>query len=473
MSATFAEARPFQLGWLEWLQRELAPSHERKIRTAILVGGVVLCVIISMTLQVPEVATSAYMILFISKENKVVTTMVGVVGLISLTIGIVVSLLLFKFTYGHPEQRIPAMAIALFLGMYLSRVLTMGSIAFLLGFVIAATQSIGEMLPSPELVVRASLWLWVALVYSVILTVVLQQIFLPEPTGPPPPKPKGLFVPDAFTNPAHVRFGLKATLAAMFCYIFYSAVDWFGIHTAFITCVFIALESTGATLRKGALRAVGCTIGGLLALLSIVFLIPHMETIASLVILVACVTAIAAWVATGTERIAYAGLQIAFAFFYALFQGFENYAPATDLDNVRNRVVGILLGLFVTAVVFQYIWLERAIDRLRDALRQVFRQLSQLLALPDRGTPTLLDQISTTLAQARRQAELASFEYEASPTADQVSKTRMEKILAHAEEIFASAKSLMSDADRNGPAERQKQNRTALLSQIATETQHL
>ena len=37
--------------------------------------------------------------------------------------------------------------------------------------------------------------------------------------------------------------------------------------------------------------------------------------------------------------ISYAGLQLAFAFFYSVFQG---YAPDTDLDNVRNRVVGIL-----------------------------------------------------------------------------------------------------------------------------------
>ena len=36
------------------------------------------------------------------------------------------------------------------------------------------------------------------------------------------------------------------------------------------------------------------------------------------------------------------------------------YTPDTDLDNVRNRVVGILLGLLVTASVFNYIWPERA-----------------------------------------------------------------------------------------------------------------
>jgi multidrug resistance protein MdtO len=168
---------------------------------------------------------------------------------------------------------------------------------------------------------------------------------------------RSLFVPDAFTNPAHVHFALKVTFAAMFCYIVYEAIDWSGIHTAFITCTFIALESTEATLYKGTLRFVGCVIGGALALFSIVFFMPHMETIASLVVLVACASVIAGWVATGSERISYAGLQIAFAFFYSVFQG---YAPDTDLDNVRNRVVGILFGLIVTGIVFRYIWPEPA-----------------------------------------------------------------------------------------------------------------
>ncbi len=363
MNVTSADTRPVRFGWLDWLRRELAPSPERKVRTLILVCGAVLCVIISMALQVPELAVSAYMVFFISKENKTLTAVVGVLGMVGLTIGIIVSLLLYKLTYGHPELRIPSMAVAVFLGMYASRVLVIGPLAFLMGFVIAVTQSVGELLPSPELLVRVILWIWVAIAYAIAITVVLNGIFLPKPTGAAHPKPKSLFVPDAFTNPAHVRFALKVTLAAMICYLFYTGVDWFGIHTAFITCIFISLESTEATLRKGVLRAAGCIIGGLIALLSIIFLIPHMQTIASLVILVACVSAIAGWVSTGSERIEYAGLQMAFAFFYGIFPGFEGYAPDTDLKMVRDRVVGILVGLLVTAVVFHYLWPEREADR--------------------------------------------------------------------------------------------------------------
>jgi uncharacterized membrane protein YccC len=358
MSETFVEARPIDSDWFGWLKRELAPTRAREIRTAIIVAGAVLCVIISMALQVPQLATSAYMVFFASKENKRLTTITGVGGIFVLTIGIGATLLLYKFTYGHPELRIPGMAIALFLGMWLSRALVIGPLGFLLGFVIAVSQSVGEAAPSPEYLVRQLLWLWVALVYAITLTVILNSFFLPgTPSESSHPKPKSFFVSDAFTNPEHVQFALKVTFAAMFCYIVYEAIDWSGIHTAFITCTFIALESTEATLYKGTLRIVGCVIGGALALFTIVFLMPHMETIASLAVVVACASAIAGWVATGSERISYAGLQIAFAFFYSVFQG---YAPDTDLDNVRNRMVGILFGLIVTGLVFQYIWPERA-----------------------------------------------------------------------------------------------------------------
>src|SRR4026207_1582531 len=432
-----------------------------------------------MALQVPELATCAYMVFFISKESKLLTTITGVIGLIGLTIGIGASLLLYKFTYGYPELRIPGMAITLFLGMYVSRIFVLGPLGFLTGFIVAVTQSVGESVPSPELLVRDLLSLWAAIAYGVGVTVVLNLLFLPDAPGPPAhlPKPKSFFVSDAFTNPAHVHFALKVTFAAMLCYIVYMAIDWSGIHTALITCTFIALESTGATLHKGVLRIGGCVIGGALALFTIVFLMPHMDTIASLVVVVACASAIAGWVATGTELISYGGLQIAFAFFYSVFQG---YAPDTDLDNVRNRVVGILFGLIVTGVVFAYIWPEHTSDRLRDALRAALRQLARLLEIPrldvsiektKTEAEALIGEIAKSFDQARRYIVLTQFESEESPDRDRTSLGNLETTLARADEIFASAKSLVQGGERND--ERQDQTRTALLSEIRAEVQRL
>src|SRR6266404_2331129 len=457
ISASPVEPALLPFGSLEWFKRELAPTPARARRTAIMVAAAVLCVIISMTLQVPELSVTAYMPFFMSKESKFLTTLTGVIGLIGLTIGIGASLLLYKFTYGHPELRIPGMAMALFLGMYVSRIFVLGPLGFLIGFVVAVSQSVGEAVPSPELLVRGLLWLWVAIAYGVGLTVVLNLLFLPDAPGPTAhlPKPKSFFVSDAFTNPAHVHFALKVTFAAMFCYIFYMAIDWSGIHTALITCTFIALESTGATLHKGVLRIGGCVIGGALALFTIVLLMPHMVTIASLVVVVACASAIAGWVATGSELISYAGLQIAFAFFYSVFQG---YAPDTDLDNVRDRVVGILFGLIVTGVVFAYIWPEHTIDRLRDALRAALRQLAQLLEIPRPETSietgkaeahSLIAGTSRSFDQAKRYVELTQFEFEESPDREQTSLGNLEGTLSRAEHMLALATSLTSDSAWN------------------------
>src|SRR6185312_3621508 len=136
---------------------------------------------------------------------------------------------------------------------------------------------------------------------------------------------------------------------------------------------------------------------------------------ASLVVVVAGASAIAGWIAAGSEMISYAGLQIAFAFFYSVFQG---YAPDTDLDNVRNRVVGILFGLIVTGLVFAYIWPERTIDRFRDALRAALRQLAKLLEIPRRGTSiaaakseahSLIGETTKSFDQTRRYVELTQF----------------------------------------------------------------
>ena len=453
ISASAVEPAILPFASFAWFKRELASTRLRKTRTAIMVGGTVLCVIISMAIQVPELDLSAYMVFFVSKESKRSTVLTGILGFIGATVGIAGSLLLYKFTYGYPELRIPGMAVVLFLGMWLSRVFVIGPLGFLIGFVMTYTQSLGEQIPSPELIVRGALWAWVALVYGFVLTVVLNLLFLPDTPSEssPEPKPKKLFVPDAFTNPAHVHFALKVTFAAMFCYIVYMGIAWTGIHTALITCTFIALESTGATLHKGVLRMGGCVIGGALALFTIVFLMPHMVTIASLVVVVAGASAIAGWVATGSEMISYAGLQIAFAFFYSVFQG---YAPDTDLDNVRNRVVGILFGLIVTGLVFLYIWPERTIDRFRDALRQALLQLARLFEIPRPETPLekakaeahdLIPETSKTFEQTRRYAELTTFELEESPNRDRTSLGNLEETLSRAEDVFGVATSLVSD----------------------------
>ena len=76
ISASAVEPAILPFGSFAWFKRELAPTPERARRTAIMVGAAVLCVIISMTLQVPELSVTAYMPFFMSKESKCVMVVI-------------------------------------------------------------------------------------------------------------------------------------------------------------------------------------------------------------------------------------------------------------------------------------------------------------------------------------------------------------------------------------------------------------
>jgi len=238
---------------------------------------------------------------------------------------------------------------------------------------------------------------------------IVRELPLAErPEADEPGRGARLFVPDALTNPRYAQFALKVTMAAMLCYITYTALDWPGIHTCMITCVIVALGSAGATIQKATLRLVGCAIGGSLALASIVFVVPHMTSIAQLALLVAAVTAPAAWIAMGSERTAYVGLQLAFAFYLAVLQGFE---PSMDVTEARDRFVGIVFGISVMALVFAYVWPERAGTGMVQSLVTALRRMAELARGPSdpRGPRAAAWQ---SLAEADRLAELSAFEPE-------------------------------------------------------------
>ena len=86
--------------------------------TVRIVVTVMVVIIISMALQVPEALLSAYMVFFVSKENKVVTTLVGVMTILGVTVAIAASLFIFRFTFDRPELRIPAIAASFLPGSF-------------------------------------------------------------------------------------------------------------------------------------------------------------------------------------------------------------------------------------------------------------------------------------------------------------------------------------------------------------------
>jgi len=182
---------------------------------------------------------------------------------------------------------------------------------------------------------------------------------------------------DAFTNPVYQRFALKTTLAAILCYMFYAAINWQGIHTAMVTCYVASMGTAGDTVHKLALRISGCLIGAAIGIASIVFLMPHMESVGSLMLLVFAVALPAAWLTAGSEKISYAGVQIALAFTLTVLQGF---GPTTDMDTARDRIIGVLVGNFAVYIVSTLIWPVPVVGIIRQRLAEAAQKIAAIAA---------------------------------------------------------------------------------------------
>lgn len=218
----------------------------------------------------------------------------------------------------------------------------------------------------------------------------------------------GFFLPDAFSNPAHYRFALRTTAAALFCYAFYTVTDWSGIHTCFLTCYIVSLGTTAESVEKLLLRVVGCLIGAAAGIATIVYLVPAASSIAGLLLIVFPLTLVASYIAAGGPRISYAGFQIAFAFFLCILQG---SGPSLDLTVARDRVVGILIGIVVAYVALSRLWPTSIAERIDPELAQQLRLLSRLLPLPDvQERRALAAQARAGLAAVATDIELAHFE---------------------------------------------------------------
>jgi multidrug resistance protein MdtO len=575
--ATKMEAR--EPGVFEVLWSELKPYPGRDLATLRMAIVCTVVVLISNTFRLPLQDVLPFLVLFTSKEEKITTTITAILALFAITIAVGAALLVFKCTGNRPEFRIPGMAVEIFVGMYLFRILAVGPVGFILAFIVSVAQSIVDLYPTPEAAVHEFLWVWVAValgagigwlgnlvLFPVPARRVLQREFVDNwqkvansltelndgspatarrflrplvkrgptrllkllklslieapdlrpkqaeltrlilaidktarllfshsawrmrsagdsisaadkaildrlrdkaeyferefldgfvPSGEsqrgssleavgdenvsasvqlieaertledlavppgethekkaPPRGKKSFFVADAFTNPAHVHFALKVTLAGMIGYLFYTASDYFGIHTMYYTPLIIALSSTGATIHKGVLRIVGCVIGGGLGLICTIWLIPRFETLGMYLFIVFCLHGLAAWIAFGSDRISYMGLQIALTFDLGVLR---DYGPPTTIDPIRDRFIGIVLGIIIISIVFSLLWPEDARSFIRQKLAGGLRSIARLLRLdgspdssPERQQLEL--EIASHLSEANTFEEQAAFE---------------------------------------------------------------
>src|SRR5215813_5018534 len=590
---------------LAFLRRELAPLPGRAIGTVRTVIACVVTLVLCMALQVPEASLSVWVALRVVTEEAGETLLFGVVALLAVTIGVAEALLLLTVAMDQSWLRFCLMAAFAALGLFLRRTFVIGAFGFVIGLVGTLMMTAPDFILPPELVVRASLWLWPVFALGITASVAVNLLIAPsdpaklldeelgiriqatedaltrllvgsggettpsvatlatagmarmlallrrativhpslkrrqgqlrslitladrfvtasaaleltttapllaaervrlqrvaeecgrvrqalatghppEPASPasaPPPgaddpvvhpalvelervvnllrstlesedvpaevaplaEPRRLFVPDALTNPEYLRYALKGSLAVMICYLLQSAVDWPGIRTCIVTCMIVGLTSEGSTIQKATLRLSGALVGALMGFLSILVLIPNMVSITSLVLVVAAGTVIAGWVNLGSPRISYAGVQIAFAFFVCVLQGF---APNWHFDTIRDRLVGILLGNVVITLVFLYVWPVDALSALWRNLAAALRTTARLATVESetedaaamaRSTAALRAAADRSFGAVQQSLEEAGFEPDVPGERDLDTRAALQRVTIDAQAVF-------------------------------------
>jgi multidrug resistance protein MdtO len=276
-----------------------------------------------------------------------------------------------------------------------------------------------------------------------------------------PPASEPMVAPDAWTNPAYTRFSLKTLLAVLVCYVFYNAVDWQGVHTVMLTCLIVALPSLGASTQRALLRLSGAAVGSALALFTVVFIVPHFDDIVGLLLIVLPVVAVGAWITAGSERISYAGLQVMFTFSLALL---GEFGPTTNLTEIRDRMVGILLGVCVATFVQMSFWREGEGDVLRQKLATLLRAIAAQLR-PSQAGAEKGDDLPYAQRQLQAWAVLADCETTLSRVALEPAwqEGEQSQLTLRAQTVLAQGREIMLAGDAL---------RSALVAQAGSSSPH-
>ncbi len=152
---------------------------------------------------------------------------------------------------------------------------------------------------------------------------------------------------------------------------------------------------------------------------------------------------------------------------------------------MRDRLVGIALGITVSSIVFHYIWREHAVDRLRATLARVPRNLAQLLLIPKIGASIEAEaktgdkvrgEITKDLDDALRLSELTVFENTKTDRPENLSLSVLERLTSHTQALCLMTTALLRKTKLEewqrleAPAQ---QAETVLRASAAEQLQHV
>jgi hypothetical protein len=325
-----------------WLQAELRPFAGRAEAATRIALGVCLTAFLVLLFELPGLDIAAYIPLFTYRRDRRSTIKLGVAfGLFAmLAVGTTLPL------WAISENRWALRFLVTFVTFDAMLIPKLGPLAFAIGSLTVLLLTFAGLVPDGEFVttelLKAATSIAIAGGVSACIASV-PWITVPEAEAAEEESEH------AFTSSDRAIFAARGTIAVMLGFVIFNATDWFGIHTCMFTTLFIATPERERLLRKGALRIGGAAFGSLLALVAMVWVVPQLTDVAGFLAMVAIISLLAGWVAAGSERISYAGMQIGLAFFLGVL---ALPGPIYELSEARDRVIGVLLGVLLAWFAF-------------------------------------------------------------------------------------------------------------------------
>ena len=131
-------------GLVALLRRELRLTPGRLGNSVRIVVVVLIVVAISETFRIPEIAVSAYIVLFLSGREAASTVRTALISGIAVVLAIFVTIAVFMVSLSEPALRIPLIAATTFVAMFLSRASPLGPVFFVTGFIVAYGLTLGD-----------------------------------------------------------------------------------------------------------------------------------------------------------------------------------------------------------------------------------------------------------------------------------------------------------------------------------------
>ncbi|GHC09137.1 FUSC family protein [Cerasicoccus arenae] len=208
-----------------------------------------------------------------------------------------------------------------------------------------------------------------------------------------------------------LQHGIKVGIACLIALYAYLWLQWPSGVTAFLTCAIVMQVSITASNQKSMLRLGGCLLGGLFGAFTLAFVEPNFSTYYGYAIPLFGIFFLFSWINNGPLKYSYAGFQAQIAF---LLMTSISAQQSVDLEAGFDRFFGILLGVFIAALVQRLIWPVLPEREFRRELGSFFQRASYFMRKQDRR----IVREQTEPANRAQEIDLASIEYLPAKTLD-------------------------------------------------------